>query len=543
MRPSASVLLTLLLAGAASAQNVPVEEFSVGGLIHPGWAYPHNFSVRMIDGGRNSAREAQLFSCTMAELESRSGRCAALPPDSKIEYGMPVRIDDTRPHRIAEYLGRAEGWRVRDGDLAKTLQGIANLRYVKRSPGQGAIVAMKGINSAQGDFMGLAIQMNDAAGGQAGGDEGMMPIMVYMRDHDYAATGRTTARLEPGSQEFRAHLTSNRVMHDDQAAPRRLLIWTEGPRIPFEVAVPGHNPKPRPPTGGASWKLSSTLAFGGRGLPATTLDVFAHERTDWCATLDATAYQSYGTQYNYVLVSRFDGPREFTTHRLLQGQNFGLYENEYVRGYAAVDHAVGAGHTRGHLIPCSIITGYDTPSRLFSIAPIVDSTIERNTAYVIPSMGSMDPEGIKVTYDFKLGTGGKRTGIMVNTIRGPDNRRGDRAFLSSGRWQEGFVSFDSEVMLHDYHPEFPESEYVFAQLRGSSSWNGHEIQIWYPEPKDRGRARIELPHVPGDSAFVLVTRGHGPPEGPCSEPGLQRYYDLTQDLDYVCSSKKKWKRH
>jgi hypothetical protein len=98
-------------------------------------------------------------------------------------------------------------------------------------------------------------------------------------------------------------------------------------------------------------------------------------------------------------------------------------------------------------------------------------------------------------------------------------------------------------MLTDSHPRHPADHYIFAQLRGSSSWNGHELQIWYPEPNGKGRARVELPHIPGDSAFVLVSRGNGPPTAKCVEAGLQRYYDLRSDRDYICSSSGSWKAH
>lgn len=546
MRTTRWLAATLLFAFSATAQEARVEEFDPGGTLHPGWAYPHEFNVRMVGGGRNAANEAQTFTCSLEELEARKGRCSELPRDRKLEYGYPVRIEDANGSQMAEYLGGDLGWRIRPGTLAKSTQGLARIKYVKRSPGQGAIVSVRGVNSAQGDFMGLALDMNDLAGGQAGGDEGFMPLSIYMRDHLGRAAGSTIQRLRAGARTFRANPTGGVAEHDDQAAPRRLLVWTDGPRIAFDVSKKGHNPKPRPPKLGARWVLDSELAFPDGDLPATAVDVFGHERTDWCATLDATAYSDGSSDqkaYNYVLVSRFESSRRFVTHRLLQGQNAGIYENEYVRGFAAVDHAVNAGNTRGHLLPCSIITGYDTGQREFSIAPLIGISLAPSSPYVIPSMGSMGPEGIKVTYAFKLGTGGARTGIMANTLVGPDNRGGDRAFVAAGHWGEAFTSFDSDAMLHDYHPRYPAPKYVFARLRGSSSWDGHELQVWYPEPNGRGQARVQLPHYPGDSAFVLVSRGNGPPDGDCIEPGLQRYYDLSADREYICSSKLSWRPH
>ena len=70
--------------------------------MHPNWAYAHEFNVRMVGGGRNSGREAQTFTCTLAELNGREGRCSQLPSDDDLEYGYPVRIDDSTPHRMAE---------------------------------------------------------------------------------------------------------------------------------------------------------------------------------------------------------------------------------------------------------------------------------------------------------------------------------------------------------------------------------------------------------------------------------------------------------
>ena len=179
MRKSLFVGASLLVALAATAQNAPVENYAPSGLISPNWAYPYRFNVRMVEGGRNSAGEAQLFSCSERELLERTGRCAALPPDREIEFGTPIRIDDQTPHRMAEYLGPERGWRIRDRALAKTTQGLVRGRYVKRSPGQGALISLQGVNAAQGDFMGLAMALNDPAGGQAAGDEGLMPLMIF----------------------------------------------------------------------------------------------------------------------------------------------------------------------------------------------------------------------------------------------------------------------------------------------------------------------------------------------------------------------------
>jgi hypothetical protein len=542
MRRHLVTAAALLAALAATAQDVPIEDYRPGDLVHPNWAYPHRFNVRMIEGGWNVAREAQLYSCSLEELTGRKGRCAALPRDRDLPYGLPVRIDGVDPPQLAEWMGMRDGWRVRDYALAKTTQGLARGRYVKRSPGQGLILSVEGVNSAQGDFMGLGLDLRDPMGAQAGGDEGFVPLMIYMRDRDMPATGTTIQSIRPGQDEFMAHLTSAPTHHDDQAAPRRLLVWTDGPRIPFRVSAEGHNPKPSPPLGGARWQLEAPLAFPDGQLPGSTRDVFALERTDWCATLDATRYQDQGAQYNYVLVSRFDSPRRFTTHRLAQGQNVGLYERDYVRGYVAVDHAVNAGHRAGHLLPCSIITGYDDARREFSVAPVIDTKLPAGSAYSIPSMGTMVSYGIKVIQDFRLGTSTRRTGVLVTTVPGEEVQAGDQAFVAAGHWREAFTAHDADAMLHDFHPARRADDYVFARLRGSSSWNGHEIEVWYPEPNGHGRARVEIPHVPGETGLVLVTRGKGAPKGKCVEPGLQRYYDLSSDEDYVCSSRLEWKR-
>jgi len=544
MRRPLMIGAALLVALTATAQDSRVENYRPKGRITaPNWIYPHQFNVRLLDGGRNTAGEAQLYACSRAELAARKGGCATLPRDRKLDYGTPVRITGEPGDPGVVWLGADGGWTPRSRAFAKTTQGLLRARYVKQSPGQGAMISLEGVNAAQGDMMGIALDLRDPIGGQAGGDEGLMPLAIYMRDHDAVGKGSSLQRLKPGSDRFLTHPTSGKPQHDDQAGGRRLLIWHDGPRIPFRLMKQGHNPKPNPPKGGATWKLEAPLAFPDGRLPATASDTFAHERTDWCATLDATAYQLEGTQYNYVLVSRFQGSRMFTTHRIAQGSNAGVYENGYVRGFRAVDHAVDAGHGAGHLIPCSLVTGYDGVKQEFAIAPVIDSAIPDGSSYSIPSMGTMGPEGIKVSYDFKLGTGGARTGILVNTLPGPDNRMGDRAFVSAGHWREAFTSFDAEVMLHDFHPRHPKDAYVLAQLRGSSTWKGHEIEVWYPEPKDRGRASVELPHVPGNSAFVLVERGNGPPESKCHEPGLQRYYDLSTDRDYICASTGKWKAH
>ena len=195
MRITRWIAACLLVAIAASAQDTRVEEFDPGGLVHPSWAFPYKFNVRMVGGGRNSGREAQTFTCSLAELNERRGRCSDLPSDGDLEYGYPVRIDDSTPHRMAEYLGSDLGWRVRAGSLAKTTQGLARAKYVKRSPGQGSMFSLHGVNAAQGDFMGISLDVTDYAGAQAGGDEGLMPLVIYLRDHKHPATGNVATLL------------------------------------------------------------------------------------------------------------------------------------------------------------------------------------------------------------------------------------------------------------------------------------------------------------------------------------------------------------
>ena len=66
------------------------------------------------------------------------------------------------------------------------------------------------------------------------------------------------------------------------------------------------------------------------------------------------------------------------------------------------------------------------------------------------------------------------------------------------------------------------------------------IRLTYANNEGLGLAEVHIPHIRGRSSVVLVKRGNGPPDFDCVEPGLERYYDLSADIEYVCNSRFGW---
>ena len=536
----------VLIASSAWSGETQVQELDL--LPSGEWSHPVQERLVLRRGTRNAGWNAQEWVCTWEELRSRQGACAQLPSDSKLERNQAVFVTDavsaggdcrgesSGPGGLCLYAGSGN-WRYLHPHGSKNPAGAYYSHFVKSAEAQGNHVALKSVNAAQGDLSSVAILNVDLVGAQAGGDEGQQGLYVLLRDTlpGFVPTGQNDWPIGPGDTGFFAKLTSSKELHDEQATPRRLLVWHEAPRIPFDVAVAGRNPAPRPPDGGATWVLEEPLPF--ETLPGSLTGQFGIERTDWCATLDGTRHS--GDEFNYLLVSRFDGPRQFTTHRLHQGQNVGIPDNHYVNGYATTDLAVNDGQGRGHLIPCALVAGYDPVKQEFSIAPVVDSEFGE-WAYKLPAMGTSQAWGAKFTIDNRLGSSGARTGVLINALDRAGMRPGTNGLSIAGHWENAIVSYDSDVMLIDTHHGRPKPVYTFAELRGRSTSRDHQIKIVYEEPMGDGVAELRLPHVQGQSAFAVSSAGRGAPRGSCEVPGIQRYYDLSADQEWICRRDRTW---
>lgn len=512
------------------------------------WWHPVQEELLLRHGTRNIGWNAQEWVCNWEELESRTGACAYLPARSDLERRQTVFVTDavsedgacsSSPEgkgAVCIFEG-SDGWRFLHPHGSKNPAGTYRSRFVKAAEAQGNHVSLSSVNVAQGDMSTLAIQNTDLVGAQTGGDEGQQGIYVLLQDTmpGFIPTGRNDWPIGSGDTGFFAELTSNKPLHDEQAAPRRLLVWYEQPKIPFQAAIAGQNPKPNPPDGGATWILEDPLPF--ETLPQSITAHFGIERTDWCATLDGTRHS--GDEFNYLLVSRFDGPRQFTTHRLHQGQNVGIPDNHYVNGYATSDLAVNDGKGAGHLIPCSLVSGYDPVKQEFSIAPVVGIDIGE-WAYKLPAMGVTIAYGASFTIANQLGSSGARTGVIVRALDLEGMRPGTNGLSLSGHWENAIVSYDSDVMLVDTHYGRPKPAYTFAELRGRSTSKDHGIAIVYEEPMGKGSAEIWVPHVSGQSTFAVSSAGKGAPRGACEAPGVQRYYDLDSNKEWICRADRSW---
>jgi len=549
---------------------------------------------RVDQGGVNTAgRDDQQYVCTFTELIQRAGNCSIIPDEPTrgtpvytkgVQPGSDGRCEPGAGEGLCEYVPEWDGWKFTRGDLSKTTISHDRLDWFKATPGQAAARALVVTNTAPGDMMAQVVTSIDLVGAHSAGDEGNMLLRGHFRDWSATPHGLTSTRIDTKAvsdqapSSFTPMLLGNRQLHWATAGPSRLMVFPELETIRISVERAGYNPKPDFVNGGATWKLAKPLPrlLRSRRQPNGML------RTDFCLSLDANEYRStYGPERQFLQVSETPDKRTLVTNFVRQGQDKGV-PKWFVNGYATVDAAVTDGHTEGELVPCSVIKAVRYPDTAakeyelefvttpsgnrgqavvegeFVLEPMTEVDIPSGAVYRIPAAGMYSLQALKLVVDQRLGAGGESNGIMMFAGGSKDSRPGDVAYFAGGVgrlpevrmdvypyfWEKGIELRDAKYPINVHNPSLETPRRPLAVLGALNATYRDHIQFSYNQPTE-GLSEVVLDPPPGRDHYLVTVRvGKGAPSPKaCTRPGIERYYQLDTDSEWICSASKEFKNH
>ena len=566
---------------------------------HPEIYIENQNIVRFDSGGLNYAgKPNQHYVCSFDELMSREGNCSTIPVDpirgtAVFTTHVGKGIVGNKPTCVAgsgtgmcEYITEWGIWRFNSGELAKSTISPDRLDWIKSTPSQGAAKALVATNSAPGDMMAHAIQVIDLAGARSGGDEGDMLIRGGFRDWSSTSRGWIPDNIQIQIPENRSHvqfspiIKGNRQLHWNVIGPDRMIIFPEVDSIPITISKEGWNPKPGyvggvRPEGGAIWKLETPLPrlLKSRNQPNGI------PRTDYCLTMDATEYNTVGgKEKHYLQVAETPDEHTVITNYVRKGGNSGM-PSQYINGYESIDTAVNKGINHGELVPCSVLRSISFPDTdipntaedrvyfklnnvntsaiqegAFEIEPMTEVEIPYLTEYKIPASGMYSLQAYTVVIDQRLGSAGEVSAYMAHTSGQPDSRAANMGMFIGGnvpqtRKDAGFpYSFKTGIELRDTRTPLvilnssgTGNKKPIAVLGAQNSSYINHSQINYIQPTDGTSEAVFNTPVGKDNYVVMVRVGDGEPNPKtCTRPGLERYYQLDTNTEWICNSEKEF---
>jgi len=229
------------------------------------------------------------------------------------------------------------------------------------------------------------------------------------------------------------------------------------------------------------------------------------------------------------------------------------------------------------LVPCSVLRSVDFPdtaldpdeeSRIqialgnkdmpalqegvFEIEPMTELKIPYLTEYKIPASGMYSLQAYTVVIDQRLGSAGEVSAYMAHTAGSPDSRAATMGLFVGGnvpqtRKDAGFpYSFKTGVELRDtraplviHNPSTANAsgKRPFAILGAQDSSYTNHAEINYVQPSDGASEAVFDTPVGKDNFVVMVRVGEGEPNPKsCTRPGLERYYQLNTNTEWICNS-------
>jgi len=597
------MILVLIPIDAASATPTTRNSHPEDPMIHPELYFENHNSVRFDSGGTNYAGAPnQQYVCSFDELMSREGNCSTIPVDpvrgtAVFTTNVAKGVVGNKPTCVAgtgtglcEYVTEWGAWRFTPGKwgLSKVTMSPERLDWYKATPAQGAAKGMIATNAAPGDMMAHAVVVHDLAGARSAGDEGDMLVRGAFRDFWATAPGWVPNDIHTQIPENRSHvpfspiIKGNRQQHWNAIGPDRMIIFPELNVIPITIEKDGYNPKPgymeNPPLpqGGAVWKLETPLPriLKSRSLPNGI------SRTDYCLTMDAAEYDAIGGKENqYLQVASTPDEYTLVTNFVRQGVNRGM-PRQYINGYELIDSAVNKGINTGRLVPCSVLRTVEFPDTdspvslesivnfkfnnaniaaiqegVFEIEPMTEVEIPYLTEYRIPASGMYSLQAYTVVIDQRLGSGGEVSAYMAHTAPFPDSRAAHMGMYIGGSvpqtrkdagypytFKKGIEMRDTETPLTLHNPSITGTDKrPIAVLGALNSTYVNHSQINYIQPTDGASEVVFDAPVGKDNYVVMVRVGDGEPNPKtCTRPGLERYYQLDTNTEWICNSEKEF---
>jgi hypothetical protein len=159
-----------------------------------------------------------------------------------------------------------------------------------------------------------------------------------------------------------------------------------------------------------------------------------------------------------------------------------------------------------------------------------------------------------VVIDQRLGAAGEVSAYMAHTAAYPYSRAATMGLYVGGnipqtRKDAGYpYSFKTGVELKDTkqplvfnNPSTTTPKRPIAILGAQNSTYTNHSQINYIQPIDGFSDAVFDTPVGRDNYVVMVRVGEGEPNPKtCTRPGLERYYQLDEDTEWICNSNKEF---